>query len=186
MSDHKNLHGWITHPAMMSALAVVVTGLTGCLEQSDDLLGTDPLPALDPSEASVTWTGSSKPSLRTAQDPDPWSRDDWNHVRITVPMSSTIHEPTYVSHALDDRGDTTAGRLVPPRAFPTSESSLVMDTDRDEVVLNALAAPFVASWDLVVSPIRMILMPPWTRFEGPRGGWVLLPGIQVIDPEDAS
>ena len=178
-------------PSMATSLSRMVAvgclaGLFGCVEQTDDLLGTAPLPAIDPSPTSNTWTGSSTPSLPSNQDDDPWSRADWTPVRIAVPMASTIHEPTYVAPALSDEGDTTAGRRTDPTAFPTSESALVVDTDQGEVILAGIAAPFVAVIDLVASPVRLILTPPWTRTEGPDGGWVLIPRIQTVESEGSS
>ena len=55
-----------------------------------------------------------------------------------------------------------------------------------EVILAGLAAPFAAVLDLVESPIRMILTPPWTQSTGPQGGWVLLPRIRTVEPGGAS
>ena len=187
MPDLMPLH-WrpIASPAMALAMVVSMTGLAGCLEQTDDLLGTAPLPAIDPTAASTTWTGSTEPSLRNDQAADPWSRADWTTVQIAVPMGSTIHEPTYVDSALSNRGNTTAGRLTSPTDFPTSESALVVETDQGEVILAGLAAPFAAVLDLVESPIRMILTPPWTQSTGPQGGWVLLPRIRTVESGGAS
>ncbi len=62
----------------------------------------------------------------------------------------------------------------------------MVETDQDEVILAAVSAPFAAALDLVASPIRMILTPPWTQTTGPEGGWVLLPEIRTVEPEGAS
>lgn len=177
-----------SNPRAITSLAMILSlaGLAGCLEQTDDLLGTAPLPAIDPTITSNQWTGSSVPSLRSDQDPAPWSRADWAPIQVAVPMASTIHQPTYVDQPLTSKGEHTAGRCTSPSMFPTSESALVVETDRDEVLLAAVTAPFTAALNLIESPIRMILAPPWTASAGPRGGWILLPRVPTIDAEGSS
>ena len=167
-------------------LGLLFVGSTGCVEQSGDLLDTAPLPALSASSDAGTWNGSTQPSLPAADDPDAWSRADWRPVRIEIPMASTIHQPTYVGRALPTDGVTSGGRRVSPRDFPTSESALVIETDCSEVVTGAVLAPFAAALDLVASPVRLILMPPWTESAGPEGDWVLLPGVPTVEPEGSS
>ena len=176
----------IASPTIPLVMVAGLAGLTGCLEQTNDLLGTASLPAVDPAITPAPWTDSTEPSLPNDEAADPWSRAEWTPVRIAVPMASTIHEPTYVDSPLPARGDTTAGRLTSPTDFPTSESALVVDTDQGEVILAALWSPFAAALDLVESPVRMILMPPWTETRGPEGGWVLLPGIPTVEPGGSS
>lgn len=162
------------------AATTVVGLLGGCLEQSDDLLGTAPLPALATPEDSPSSIDSSEPSLGHDGDANPWSRDHWSPVLVAVPMASTIHQPTYVDRPLSNSGSTTAGRLTSPVAFPTTDSALVVETDAGDVILSGLIAPAAAALDLVVAPVRMILSPPWTELEGPEGGWVLLPRSPTV------
>ena len=171
---------------ILLATTMTVVGLGGCLEQSDDLLGTAPLPALTASDDTTPPVDSPKRSLGNADDADPWSRAHWSPVVVAVPMASTIHEPTYVDRPLTGHGSTTAGRYTSPTAFPTAESALVVETDAGEVILSALIAPAAAALDLVEAPVRMIISPPWTALEGPEGGWVLLPRSRTIAPGDAS
>ena len=168
------------------ATTLTVIGLGGCIEQSDDLLGTAPLPALTASDETPLPVDSLEPSIGHADDADPWSRADWSPVVVAVPMASTVHQPTYVDRPLPAHGSTTGGRYTSPTAFPTAESALVVETDTGGVILSAVIAPVTAALDLVVAPVRMILCPPWTALEGPEGGWVLLPHSRTMAPGNGS
>ena len=167
--------------AIAFATGAIGLGSSGCIEQSDDLLGTDPLPGLVPDPPGLV---DASPSTTPASD-DPWDRAHWESTRIEIPMGSTIHEPTYVDRPIAVRSDRTAGRNVSPVAFPTPESSLVVETDGGTVVLSAGVAPFAAVLDLVGAPVRMILTPPWTPQVAPTPAWELLPAAGA-PAEDAS
>lgn len=167
--------------AIVLATAAIGLGSAGCIEQSDDLLGTDPLPGLVPDPPSLV---DASPSTTPAGD-DPWARTHWEATRIEIPMGSTIHEPTYVDRPIAAGSDRTAGRDVSPVAFPTPGSALVVETDGGTVALSAGVAPFAAVLDLVGAPVRMILTPPWTPQVAPTPAWELLPSAR-IPSEDAS
>ena len=161
-----------------------LTPLGGCLEQTNDLLDSEPLPALSGDATKET------PSLRTgtsslsASSEDPWNRSEWKRIQIRIPMASVRHEPTYVDRPIAAGGKTTAGRKVRSDAFPTATTALVDETDPGVVILSGLLAPIAAAWDLVESPVRMILTPPWSIQEGPEASWELLP-VHATTPSGA-
>ena len=164
---------------LLPTLLLFVAGQVGCLEQSDDLLEGGPLPALGPgSHDDEPTPRSTGPSLSTSQD-SPWSRADWKPTSIVVPMASVRHQPTYVDRPLPSSGNTTAGRTVPPGAFPTAELAPTVAVDQGDVLFSAVLAPFGAVLDLVGAPVRMICSPPCSVMEGPEADWTLLPTIAV-------
>ncbi|MAC19830.1 MAG: hypothetical protein CMJ23_09200 [Phycisphaerae bacterium] len=163
------------NPTAFIGMLVCLAPLGGCLEQTNDLLDIEPLPAL--SEGATPETSSLRtgdPSLASSSE-DPWDRSDWKRVQIRIPTASVRHEPTYVDRPIAAGSPTTAGRKVPSDDFPTANTALIVETDPGVVIFSGVLAPFAAAWDLVESPIRMILTPPWSVQEGPDASWALLP-----------
>ena len=175
-------HSTVRPPATVILAAACLAPLGGCLEQTNDLLNVAPLPALagndEPGTSSLR-TGT--PSLSNSSD-DPWDRSDWNRVEVLIPAASVRHEPTYTGRPLPPGGKTTAGREVPADSFPTTTTALVVTTDGGIVIGQAVLAPFDAVLDLVASPVRMFLSPPWSVLEEPTATWMLLPEKSTDSP----
>ena len=171
--------------ALIGTLACLAP-LGGCVEQTNDLLDREPLPALSEDatpENSSLRTGN--PSLSSSSE-DPWNRSDWKRIQVRIPSASVRHEPTYVDRPLAAGSATTAGRKVASDAFPTPSTALIDETDPGVVILSGILAPFAAAWDLVESPVRMIMTPPWSVQAGPDASWALLPENAATQTGDDS
>ncbi|RPH19601.1 MAG: hypothetical protein CBC49_001310 [Alphaproteobacteria bacterium TMED89] len=152
--------------------------------------------------AGITLGGCAAPTatVRTVDDPpmaskpseDPWQasleadfdRSDWPPIRFEIPLASVPCNPTYATPVVPDDG--AAGRLKETGAFPTIDTAMSIGTDRATIRRAAVTEPFVAAFDLVASPFRMIGAPPDSTVLEPNGDWILLPGCEpraVTSPE---
>lgn len=122
---------------------------------------------------TTTSTMTTKDPWRTSLD-GAFDRSGWPPIRFEIPMASVPCNPTYASPVVPD--DDGVGRLQETGAFPTVETAMSLETDRSQVRWSAAADPFVAAFDLVASPFRMIGAPPDSTVLEPRGDWELLPG----------
>lgn len=108
-----------------------------------------------------------------------FDRSEWTRIRFEIPMASVPCNPTYATPAVSD--DPTIGRRGETAAFPTIETAMSTETDRGRIRWSAVADPFIAAFDLVASPFRMIGAPPDSTVLEPNGDWTLLPGATAFD-----
>ncbi|MDG2022053.1 MAG: hypothetical protein P8J59_08900 [Phycisphaerales bacterium] len=153
-------------PTAMLILLPAVTA--GCVPVTDGLLGGPPLSALSSSSPEA----SANPSWTTSLDGG-FDRSAWTRSEIRVPVAEVQHNPTYVGDPIG--GDQRVGRCGEDGSFPTIETATGIEVDDAFVIKSALIAPFIAIGDLVISPIRMCIAPPWSIQSGPDDEWRLLP-----------
>ena len=155
------------YPLRAMAIAIPAWS-TGCVPVTNGLLGGPPLSALSGSSPENAAPQSWSPSLTGGFD-----RSDWTRSEVQIPVAEVQHNPTYVGDPIG--GDQMVGRVDENGAFPTVETAISVEVDGDFVVKSALIAPFIALGDLVASPIRMCIVPPWAIQAGPDAEWSLLP-----------
>ncbi|MFB0985097.1 MAG: hypothetical protein QMB94_02285 [Phycisphaerales bacterium] len=155
------------YPLMAMAIALPAWS-TGCVPVNNGLLGGPPLSALSGSSPENAAPQSWSPSLTGDFD-----RSDWTHSEVQIPVAEVQHNPTYAGDPIG--GDQMVGRVDENGAFPTVETATSVEVDGSFVIKSALIAPFIALGDLVASPIRMCIVPPWAIQAGPDAEWSLLP-----------
>jgi hypothetical protein len=137
--------------------------------------------------AAETRTVADRPTTATPHE-DQWGtsldgdfdRSDWPPIRFEIPMASVPCNPTYASPVVPNDGEV--GRLEETGAFPTIDTAMSIGTDRGRIRRAALTEPFVAAFELVASPFRMIGAPPASTVLEPNGDWILLPGCDPRVP----
>ena len=102
-----------------------------------------------------------------------FDRSGFPRETVVIPMASVETFPTYATPAMRGRDQDAS------RPFPTAMTALQRSTDSKAELSAALAAPFVAAIDLVISPVRMFGTPPWTIQTEPTGNFELLPPSRV-------
>jgi hypothetical protein len=158
----------------LTSLVIALPVMTaGCVPVTNALLGGPPLSAL-----SGTSTEESPSRSWTTSLNDGFDRSAWTRSEIRVPIAEVQHNPTYVGDPIG--GDQKVGRKGEDGAFPTIATATSVDVDEEFVIKSALIAPFIAIADLVISPIRMCIAPPWSIQASPDDDWQLLP----IDPKE--
>ncbi|RPG17596.1 MAG: hypothetical protein CBB69_007080 [Phycisphaera sp. TMED9] len=159
-------------------IMILLPALTaGCVPVTDGLLGGPPLSALSASLPEEATNPSWDTSLDAGFDRSAWTRSE-----IRVPVAEVQHNPTYVGDPIG--GDQRVGRCGEDGAFPTIETAIRIEVDDEFVIDSALIAPFIAVGDLVISPIRMCITPPWSVQSGPDDEWRLLPTTTTGSGDD--
>ena len=142
-----------------AGLALAPIGCTGNLNTTDAPLG-ESLPDLAGTMPSTV--GNAIP----ADDPAPVAqridRSTWDRTVVVVERRQVEVQPWGVTNAQFDR--STARERG---EYPTTTSVLEGPGDPGDAALEGLAAPFVASWDLVASPVRIFILPPWATVRVP-------------------
>ena len=130
------------------------------------------LPALDDPEA-VGSLPENGPSL------DGFDRTDWPRVTVRIPAASVEAHPTW------------ATPITPPAlgsaavsAFPSPLTALDIESNSGEELANAALTPTMTAIDIAISPVRMIMQPPWTVSPEPTGGFALLPAAETPSSEN--
>lgn len=153
---------------VIASLASVATiALAGCgkpWNESIDLVGTAPLPALSESEQGVPIR--DQPSLAANFD-----RRGWSVVDVEVPIEQTAHYPDYTFdvHWRGDRGPWDP-------AYPAGAEAIVDETDAADDTVALFGDPVAAAANLVWLPIDAVFVHwPWTRQTSPKEPGELLP-----------
>lgn len=159
--------------------AILRTGLAGIT--STLTLGgcTAPTPPPLIFPGGTTTTAQPEDRWRASLDGE-FDRRAWPAIRFEISMASVPCNPTYATPVVPD--DDGVGRLGETGAFPTIDTAMSTETDRGRVRWSAVAEPFVAAFDLVASPFRMIGAPPDSTVLEPNGAWVLLPNGETPPP----
>ena len=132
--------------------------------------------------ASILSKRDGDPSTIRSDSEDPWhpsldagfDRSDWPTIRFEISMPAVACNPTYATPVIPPDGEV--GRVGENLEFPTIATAMSTTTDRGAVRRSAMADPFVAAFDLVAAPFRMIQACPDSTVLEPVGGWGLLPG----------
>ena len=162
-------------PFKLMTLAITLPALSaGCVPVTDGLLGGPSLSALSGPSSEET----ASPSWTTSLD-DGFDRSALTRSTIRIPIAEVQHNPTYAGDPIG--GDERVGRTGEDGAFPTIETATSVEVDARFVLKSAMIAPFIALGDLVISPVRMCIAPPWSILTSPDDGWHLLP----LDAADA-
>ena len=153
-------------------LGIVLT-VGGCgkpWNESIDLVGTSPLPAL-----SITHSDrhiNSEPSLTGNFD-----RRNWSTITVPVPTRQVAHYPTYVANfnAGRDRGPWNP-------AHPTASDAIVDPTNAGVDAMALFGDPLLAAGLLLWFPIDAIFFNwMWTQESSPSASYEQLPAAQPAD-----
>ena len=167
-------------PACFLCLFGLMLTTAGCgipANQGNDLLNGARLSGLSGLETETTLPHET--SSLTGFDRSGFPRET-----MIIHMASVETFPTYATPAMGGRDQDAS------RTFPTAMTALQRSSNSTADWNAALAAPFVAAIDLVISPVRMFGTPPWTIQLEPAGDFELLPTRQVTceatpTPEDS-
>ncbi len=152
------------------AMTLGYAGCTGNLNRSDGLVDSN-LPDLEgrmPGEPPA----SEAPSLSNGAD-----RQHWDKTTIVIARRQVEVQPWGVSDVQYDK--STARERGD---FPTSATVLEGPGDAGMAAWEATAAPFWAATDLLMSPIRVFIAPPWATVRVPQHPPSLLPEIRNSEP----
>ena len=157
--------------AAILCLAAIPAGCSSTAHDRNGLLGGVTLPALDDPTA-VGVLPENGPSLNG------FDRTNWPRIVVRIPAASVDAHPTWATPiAPPGLGEESA-------AFPTPQSALAIEVDLGDELANAAVAPLMTAVDIAISPVRMIMQPPWTVRPEPTGGFDLLPPADIA-PTDA-
>lgn len=139
-----------TLPALAIA-AAALTGCTGSLNSTDQLLDAEPFPALAPH--------AEQPPLDDAPSLNGLDRRNWSMTTMSVPRGQVEHQPTYWAEALPARSQ--------PRErgeFPQGGDVLDGVGDPGAQVVEAGANLVWTPLELPLAPVEMIAQDrwPWT------------------------
>ena len=142
--------------ALGLALAAALAGCTGNLNRTEGPLFTSPDQSLSDLSANLPSAVSTFDATSATRGFAPvGDRATWEKTTIEVNQRQVESNPTYVTAALYDksmarqRGD-----------YPTTATVLEEDGNDGSQALEAIAGPVRTAWDLVVSPIRMVIRTP--------------------------
>ena len=155
------------------AIALAPAGCTSSVNERNGLLGDVVLPAInDPSAfGNPPQNGPST---------DGFDRSHWPRVTLRIPAASVEVFPTYGTPVNPPGNEESTGS-----GFPTPISALDIDVHAGDELASAALEPLVAAIDIAISPIRMIMQPPWTVLAEPTGGFALMPSEESDTPETA-
>jgi len=150
---------------------LAATGCTGNLNRSIEPHG-ETLPDLSPLAESTP--SSPLPTVPGAWQPMPLDRAAWPLLIVEVPDAQVEVNPTGVWPVA-----TMPGRLVPAGAMPSAETATEVTADGMPLLTEAVLDPFRSAAALVLSPIGLVLRPPWAIEREPQTTFEL--GRQRID-----
>ena len=168
----------LTRGMLLAALVAGSSALCAChrpLNQSNQLLGTTPLPALEPRMPNEIAQTDAEDVAGTSIAP--LDRSDYTMLTVLITPEQVEHEPTYRTHA----------PLIPSsarskNAWPTPRSAVSTSVDDGAAALDGLVEPFRPVVELVIAPVALIVNPPWSIERGPSGSVPLLPDQQHATP----
>lgn len=149
--------------------AIQIAGCTGALNRENGLIGvpdggcpdlhgpvaTGAADAADATGAGAV--GSAERIPLTGLD-----RRAWPVIVVEAPAGQVEHQPTYFE-SLPLATGTARGR----GDAPTTSTVLEGASDGGSLLAEAAAAPFVFAGELIISPVRMIVQPPWSTLRSP-------------------
>ncbi len=166
--------GWTPASILVGISAILAAFGCGGLNQHDDLVGVDPLPALtlDPDSPEP----SSHPSL--IED----DRSHWPEVTVSVAVRQVAHRPTYapvLGFGADDprlRGQ-----------YPMAEDAVRVYPDNGRDTLRAILEVVHGYAMIPWAPIDMVFNDrwPWTVERGPAMKYESVPGVHWQIRQDA-
>ena len=151
-------------PAMRSARLHILTAglaattLASCaasLNSRDTLGGSLELPALSPDNGGAVRVADLQTAPLTTI-----SRADFEPRRFVVPVDGVRHQPTYLLTGLPEAGDSASWRDA--GTYPTVQGALDVRGDADFEMRNAFAGPLAAALEIALSPIGLVITPPWS------------------------
>lgn len=143
-----------TTGALCSApVCAVLAGCTGSLNQSDELLGAPPLPALAAPTQPTLPPNAGEPSLTASNGLD---RRGWPVVQVASPRGQVQSQPTYVTTLFPDRS-TARARGEFPTGASVAETGGAWDAQAWEATANAFGSPLF----IVSAPIEMLMGNWW-------------------------
>ncbi|MFO0829927.1 MAG: hypothetical protein U0572_17430 [Phycisphaerales bacterium] len=153
---------YVTAGAAMVAIAMLC-GCTGGLNRHDAPTGED-LPDLQ-----ARMPAAVPPTVTRGFERVP-DRATWDKTVIVVETRQVEAQPTYVTAPTYDK--TTARQRGD---YPTVATVFEEHGDGGMMAIESVAAPFWSAWDLVVSPVRMCMRPPWATNRVPNNPPSLTP-----------
>ena len=178
------------HPCAAAIMLVIglsssipIAGCSRPLNQSDQLLGTSPLTALEPVKA-ISWV-DVEPLTTEPTDAEamagttiaPLDRSDATPYVIRIQQAQVEHEPTYLSTRPLLASSTRADD-----AWPGLEQALDVDTNDGDAALDGVIEPFRPLVSLLISPVSVIIQPPFKVMVGPSGHDPRLPAPRYPAP----
>lgn len=140
--------------------AALLASCAGSLNSRDTLGGSLPVESLTLDDsASVRIADSQSAPLTTM------SRDSFTQRQYVVPVDGVRHQPTYLITGLPEAGRTSSWRNA--GAYPSAERALDVQGDGAFEAWNGAVGPLAAALEILVSPVGMIIAPPWTATQSP-------------------
>ena len=157
----------------VTTAATVVAGCAKPFNESIDLVGADPLPALVSAGGATELTG--EPSLLRGLD-----RRDWPVVTVQVPTHQVAHYPTYAENF---RWKQDRGPWDP--AYPTAADSVVDPNDAMQDLADGVTEPVHAAAMMLWAPIDMLLGNwPWSSTRSPGEPYAVISPLPPADLRD--
>lgn len=140
--------------------AALLASCAGSLNSRDTLGGSLPVESLTLDDgASVRIAETQSEPLTTM------SRDGFVQRQYIVPVDGVRHQPTYLLTGLPEAGRTNSWRDA--GAYPSAERALEVQGDGAFEAWNGVVGPLAAALEILVSPVGMIIAPPWTATQSP-------------------
>ena len=147
--------------------AGIMTGCTPPLNDTNGLLGKNPLPAVSNDAAQTKRAVSPQPLGAIV----PFDRSTWSLRTILIDQAQVQHLPSYGSfRPVWNTSDSADGQPTMATVFKTGN-------DRTGELMNGILAPLGAGLDLVLLPFKMIATPPWSIMTSPHG-------LELMPPSD--
>lgn len=140
--------------------ASLLASCAASLNSRDTIGGSQPVESLTLDDgASVRIADVQSVPLTTI------ARADFAERRYVVPVDGVRHQPTYLLTGLPEAGRTNSWRDA--GAYPSPERALDVQGDGVFEAWNGAVGPLAAAMEVLLSPIGMIIAPPWTSTQSP-------------------
>ena len=155
-------------------LLIALSGLiqmTGCarsLNRSNQLYGTAELAALEPTTPVESTPMDAEAMAGTSVAP--LDRSNQTPLILRIQQAQVQHEPTYLQSQ-----PLVASSSREDDRWPDLAQALSIETNDGDAALDGLIEPFRPLVSLLVSPVSMIIEPPFEVLVGPRGPEPLSP-----------
>lgn len=140
--------------------AALLASCAGSLNSRDTLGGSLAVESLTLDD------GASVRVVETQSEPlTTMSRNGFTERQFVVPVDGVRHQPTYLLTGLPEAGRTSSWRNA--GAYPSAERALDVEGNGAFEAWNGAVGPLAAALEILVSPIGMIIAPPWTATQSP-------------------
>ena len=147
--------------AIPAALAAaLLASCAGSLNSRDTLGASLPVESLTLDDGASVRIAAAQSAPLTTID-----RDGFAERRFVVPVDGVRHQPTYLITGLPEAGRTSSWRNA--GAYPSAERALDVQGDGAFEAWNGAVGPLAAALEILVSPVGMIIAPPWTATQSP-------------------